>query len=135
MNQKLLFIQPSCYDDNGVVIKKRTLHFVGLAFPLLAALTPADWEVEVCIELIEDVPFDTDADVIGIGGMGQSTRRGIDIAKAFKQRGKTVIMGGPMVTIAPHLAAPYHRPAVNRLGRAVAAVAAIAGDATDETGV
>lgn len=107
MNQKLLFIQPSCYDDNGVVIKKRTLHFVGLAFPLLAALTPADWKVEVCIELIEDVPFDTDADVIGIGGMGQSTRRGIDIAKAFKRRGKTVIMGGPMVTIAPHLAAPY----------------------------
>jgi radical SAM superfamily enzyme YgiQ (UPF0313 family) len=107
VNRKILFIQPSCYDGRGVVIKKRTLHFVGLAFPLLAALTPADWEVEVCIELIEDVPFDTDADVVGIGGMGQSTRRGIDLAREFRRRGKIVIMGGPMVSIAPQLAAPF----------------------------
>lgn len=105
--RKILFIQPSCYDEQGLVIKKRTLHFVGLAFPLLAALTPDDWEVEVCVELIENVPFETDADVVGIGGMGQSTRRGIDLAKEFKRRGKTVIMGGPMVTLAPELAAPF----------------------------
>ncbi|MEJ2547047.1 MAG: radical SAM protein [Gemmatimonadota bacterium] len=105
--KKILFIQPSCYDDDGVVIKKRTLHFVGLAFPIIAALTPDDWEVEVCVELIEKVPFDTDAEVVGIGGMGQSTRRGIDLAKEFKRRGKTVIMGGPMVTLAPEFAAPF----------------------------
>lgn len=105
--KKILFIQPSCYDDQGLVIKQRTLHFVGLAFPVLAALTPDDWEVEVCVELIEKVPFDTDADVVGIGGMGQSTRRGIDLAKEFKRRGKTVIMGGPMVTLAPQFAAPF----------------------------
>jgi radical SAM superfamily enzyme YgiQ (UPF0313 family) len=107
VRRKILFIQPSCYDDEGVVIKKRTLHFVGLVFPLLAAMTPSRWEIEVVIELIEDIPFDSDADVIGIGGMGQSTRRGIDLAKEFKRRGKTVIMGGPMVTIAPELAAPF----------------------------
>ncbi len=107
MNQKILLVQPSCYDDRGEVIKKRRLHFVGLAFPIIAALTPPDWEVEVCIELIERIPFDTDADVVGIGGMGESTRRGIDLAKEFKRRGKTVIMGGPMVTIAPALAAPF----------------------------
>jgi radical SAM superfamily enzyme YgiQ (UPF0313 family) len=105
--KKILFIQPSCYDDDGLVIKKRTLHFVGLAFPIIAALTPDDWEVEVCVELIEKVPFDTDADVVGIGGMGQSTRRGIDLAKEFKRRGKTVIMGGPMVTLAPQFASPF----------------------------
>jgi radical SAM superfamily enzyme YgiQ (UPF0313 family) len=105
--KKILFIQPSCYDEDGSVIKKRTLHFVGLAFPILAALTPDDWEVEVCVELIENVPFDTDADVVGIGGMGQSTRRGIDLAKEFKRRGKTVIMGGPMVSLAPELASSF----------------------------
>lgn len=107
MRQKILFIQPSCYDDRGLVIKKRTLHFVGLALPLLAALTPDDWEVEVRVELIEKVPFDTDAEVVGIGGMGESTRRAIDLAKEFKRRSKTVIMGGPMVTLAPQLAAPF----------------------------
>lgn len=107
MKRKILLVQPSCYDDGGSVIKKRRLHFVGLAFPLLAALTPRDWDIEVCIELIEDVPFDTDAGLVGIGGMGQSARRGIDIASEFRRRGKTVVMGGPMVTIAPHLAAPF----------------------------
>lgn len=107
MKQKILFIQPSCYDEQGRVIKKRTLYFVGLAFPLLAALTPPEWEVEVCIELIEEIPFDTDAAVIGIGGMGQSTLRGLHLAREFKRRGKTVIMGGPMVTLAADLAAPY----------------------------
>ncbi len=107
MNKKILFIQPTIYDDFGSVVKKRRLHFVGLAYPLLAAMTPPDWDVEICLETIEEVPYDTDADVIGIGGMGQAANRGKDIAREFKKRGKTVIMGGPMVTLAPELTEPY----------------------------
>lgn len=107
VNKKILFIQPTIYDDFGRVVKKRRLFFVGLAYPLLAAMTPSDWEVEICLETIEDIPFDTDADVIGIGGMGQAANRGKDIAIEFKKRGKTVLMGGPMVTLAPALAAPH----------------------------
>src|SRR5512145_2828580 len=107
MRKKILFIQPTIYDDFGNVIKKKTLYFVGLAFPLLAALTPPDWEVEICLETIEEIPFNTDADVIGIGGMGQAANRGKDIALEFRKLGKTVLMGGPMVSLVPELVKPF----------------------------
>jgi len=107
LNKKILFIQPSIYDDKGRIVKKRKLYFVGLAYPVLAALLPSDWSCEICIETIEDIPFDTDADVIGIGGMGHAANRGKDIAAEFKKRGKIVFMGGPMVSLIPETAKQY----------------------------
>ncbi len=107
MKKKILFIQPTIYDDFGNLVKKHRLYFVGLAYPLMAAYTPDEWDVEICLETIEEIPYDTDATVIGIGGMGQAANRGKDIAIKFKTLGKTVIMGGPMVSLAPDLAAPY----------------------------
>jgi len=103
MKKKILFIQPTIYDDRGILVKKSRLYFVGLAFPLLAAMTPPDWEVEICLESIEEIPWDTDASVIGVGGMGHAANRGKDIARRFKALGKTVLMGGPMVSLAPDL--------------------------------
>ena len=103
MRKKILFIQPTIYDDRGVLVKKSRLYFVGLAYPLLAAMTPPDWEVEICLETIEEIPWDTDASVIGVGGMGHAANRGKDIAKRFRELGKTVLMGGPMVSLAPDL--------------------------------
>ena len=67
--------------------------------PLLAAITPETWDVDVCIETLEDVPFDTDAELIGIGSMGHSIIRGIEIAQEFKKRGKTVVFGGYMASL------------------------------------
>jgi len=101
MKRKLLLIQPSPYDSHGRPIKKNRLYFVGLGLPLLAALTPADWEVEIILETIETIPFATDAALIGIGSMGHATRRSIDIAREFKRRGKTVVLGGYMVSLIP----------------------------------
>jgi len=99
--KKILLIQPTIYSDDNQLIKRNKLYFVGLTMPLLAALTPADWQVEICIETIEEIPFDTDAAVIGIGSMGHSLRRGIEIAEQFKKRGKIVIFGGLMASLLP----------------------------------
>lgn len=107
MNKKILFIQPSIYDDKGKIVKKNKLYFVGLAYPVLASLLPKGWTCEICIETIEKIPFDTDADVIGIGGMGHAANRGKDIAIEFKKRGKIVFMGGPMVSLVPDLAKEF----------------------------
>ena len=107
MNKKLLLIQPTPYDQHGVLVKKRKLYFVGLALPLLAALTPDEYEVELCYETIEDVPFDTDADLIGISSMGHAVMRTIDIAKRFRALGKTVVLGGYMVSLMPEEAQKY----------------------------
>ena len=80
---------------------------MGLALPLLAALTPDDFEVELCYETIEDVPFDTDAELIGISSMGHAVMRTIDIANKFRELGKTVILGGYMVSLMPEEAKKY----------------------------
>jgi radical SAM superfamily enzyme YgiQ (UPF0313 family) len=99
---KILFIQPTQYSEDGTgLIKQNRLYLPGLAFPHLAAITPNHWKVNVCLEVIEDVPFDTDADLIGIGAMGQAVIRAKEIAREFKRRGKTVVMGGYMPSMVP----------------------------------
>ena len=109
MKKKILFIQPTIYDDYGKLVKKKKLYFVGLAYPLLCAMLPEDWECEICLETIEEIPFDTDASVIGIGGMGHAAARSRDIAVEFKRRdpSKIVLMGGPMASLVPELAKEY----------------------------
>lgn len=107
MKKKILLIQPTPYDQHGQLVKKSRLYFVGLALPLLAALTPEEYEVELCYETIEEVPFDTDAELIGISSMGHAVMRTIDIAKRFKELGKTVILGGYMVSLMPEEAKKY----------------------------
>lgn len=104
---KILLIQPTPYDGNGKLVKKNKLYFVGLALPLLAALTPDGFEVELCYETIEDVPFDTDAGLIGISSMGHAVIRTIDIAKRFREAGRTVVLGGYMVSLMPEEAQKY----------------------------
>lgn len=97
--KKILLIQPTPYDQNHKPIKKKRLYFVGLAMPLLAAMLPENWEAEIVLEIIEEIPFDTDADLVGISTMGHGVIRSIDIAKAFRDKGKTVVLGGYMASI------------------------------------
>lgn len=97
--KKLLLIQPSPYDKNHQPIKKKRLYFVGLALPLLAAMTPKDWDVEICLETIEEVPLETDAGLIAISTMGHGVLRSIDLAKHYRSKGKKVILGGYMASI------------------------------------
>lgn len=105
--KKILLIQPSPYDQNHRPIKKKKLYFVGLAMPLLAAMMPDDWECEIILEIIEDIPMDTDADLIGISTMGHGVLRSIDLASEFRKKGKTVILGGYMASIMPEEALKY----------------------------
>ena len=104
---KILFIQPTQYAENGKLCKQRKINLPGLAFPLLAAYTPSHWEVELLIEVVDEIDFDSDADIIAIGSMGHATFRGLEIATAFKKKGKTVVMGGYMASIAYEEAMKY----------------------------
>ena len=96
---KVLLIQPTQYAPGGGLCKQRRIYLPGLAFPLLAALTPEDWEVEIRLEVIDDIDLDTDADLVGIGTMGHAAFRGLDLAREFKARGKPVFMGGYMASM------------------------------------
>jgi radical SAM superfamily enzyme YgiQ (UPF0313 family) len=104
---KILFIQPTQYAENGKLCKQRKINLPGLAFPLLAAYTSSNWDVELMIEVVDEINFDAEADIVAIGTMGHATFRGIEIAQEFKKKGKTVIMGGYMASIAFEEAKKY----------------------------
>ena len=105
---KIILIQPSQYDaKTGELLKYKRLLLPGLTLPLLAALTPANWEVEIIIEAIENVNFDAKCDLVGIRMMGHSMYRGIVIANEFKKRGKTVIAGGNISQMIPEAVAGH----------------------------
>jgi len=104
---KILFIQPTQYAENGKLCKQKRINLPGLVFPLLAAYTPDNWEVELLIEVVDDIDFDTKADIVAIGSMGHATFRGIEIAQEFKKRGAVVVMGGYMVSMAHEEASRY----------------------------
>ena len=97
---KILFIQPTQYAVSGKLCKQKKINLPGLAFPLLAAYTPAHWTVELLIEVVDEIDYNSDADIVAIGTMGHATFRGLEIAAEFKKRGKTVVLGGYMASIA-----------------------------------
>ena len=101
---KVLFIQPSQYLSTGEIVKQKKLYLPGLVFPLLAAMLPENWKAEVSLEVIDEINFNSDADIIGIGAMGHSIFRAFDIAGEFRKRGKIVFMGGYMASMIPEIA-------------------------------
>ncbi|MCD4664005.1 MAG: B12-binding domain-containing radical SAM protein [Bacteroidales bacterium] len=104
---KILFIQSTPYYKKNKLIKKSRLYFVGLAPAIFASLVPDDVEFEICLETIEDVNFNTEADLILISGMGHAFVRSVDIAKKFKTLGKTIVLGGYMASLIPKEAKKY----------------------------
>jgi radical SAM superfamily enzyme YgiQ (UPF0313 family) len=96
---KILFIQPTQYGADRKLCKQKRIYLPGLAFPLLAAMTPKHWEVELKLEVVDEIDFESDADIVGIGTMGYAIYRGIEIATEFRKRGKTVVMGGYMASM------------------------------------
>ncbi|MBI3892396.1 MAG: radical SAM protein [Candidatus Wallbacteria bacterium] len=99
---KLLIISSTLKSkETGLPVKQRMLYAPGLAPALLAGLTPSDWDVELCYETIEDVPLDTDADLVAVTAMGYALWHAFDFMDEFRRRGKTVICGGPMASLVP----------------------------------
>lgn len=94
MKKKILFIYPSSYDTNQKIIKSRKSFMPSRSLPYLAALTPKRYNVRIVDEIVENVNFNEDVDLIALGGMMRNTLRAIDIAKGFHSRGKQVVIGG-----------------------------------------
>lgn len=67
----------------------------------VAALAPADWSITICDEHVEEIDFDVQADYIGITGKTTQVKRMIEVAREFRRRGQTVIIGGPFASLSP----------------------------------
>jgi radical SAM superfamily enzyme YgiQ (UPF0313 family) len=98
---KVLLVKPSHFERNGTLVKLRKGRRIELTLPLLAALTPADIEVELVDETIQEVPFDTDSDLVGITSLTRNAPRAYALADRFRQLGKTVVLGGIHATFQP----------------------------------
>jgi radical SAM superfamily enzyme YgiQ (UPF0313 family) len=107
---KIALLSPkgSLYRKRGGIFRK-SLRYSPLTLPTLAALIPAHipHELQLLDEAIDDIPLDLDADLIGITVITGSSVRSYELADAFRARGKTVVLGGPHVTLVPDDAAPH----------------------------
>ena len=72
-----------------------------LGLATVAALTPPSWQVEIADENVEEICFDSDADLIGITAFNVQFHRAIEICAEFKKRGKKVVFGGPYCSLFP----------------------------------
>ena len=73
-----------------------------------AASVPAHIEVRVTDENVQEVDFSGDYDLVGIGCMLTcQAPRAYELAREFKARGKTVVMGGLHVALCPDEAAQH----------------------------
>jgi Fe-S oxidoreductase len=64
----------------------------------LAALTPKEHTVRVFHQQVDKIDFDTQADLIAISFFSGFAPSAFKLAKQFREKGKTVIAGGPHVT-------------------------------------
>ena len=89
---KILFVAPGW--PRGRLWGELGFKFPALSLAALAAVTPPDWEVALCDENRHPVDFATDADLIAITAMTPQAPRAYELAGRFRERGKTVVMGG-----------------------------------------
>src|SRR5882672_480345 len=107
---KIVLISPKgpLYRHRGGIWKK-SLRYQPLTLTTLAALVPSELAAEVQLfdEGISDVPFELDADLIGLTVITGTARRAYELADHFRTRGIAVVLGGPHVTLIPEDAAPH----------------------------
>lgn len=101
---KILLVSP-CPEKE---IRQNQFSIPQITLSLLAAMTPAEHEVEICEEVYGDIiDFDGNYDLVGISLMSQTSLRGYEIANAFKLRGTPVIFGGIHASARPAEALMY----------------------------
>ena len=76
-----------------------------LVLPLLAGLTPPDFDISLVDENVEPVDTNAAADLVALSCMTASAPRAYAIADAFRERGIPVVIGGIHPTIMPDEAA------------------------------
>ncbi len=90
------------YRKNGGIFKQ-SLRYMPLTFPTLVSLIPPELDAEVSCydEGIETIPPRIDADLVGITVITGTAKRAYELAAQYRREGKTVVLGGPHVTLQP----------------------------------
>lgn len=94
-------------EDSRQVRSRRLIRFPQLTMPLLAAYTPANWEVSHCDEIVQDLDFDKRLDLVGITANTPAAPHAYEIAAEYRRRGVKVVIGGPHATLLPEEVAEH----------------------------
>jgi radical SAM superfamily enzyme YgiQ (UPF0313 family) len=93
---KILLIAPSLDE-----VRSRFLRIPQLTLGVISALTPAEIEVDVVEEEIEEVNFDKYYDLVGISCMTAVAPRAYQLSSVFRKKGAKVVLGGIHPTVLP----------------------------------
>ncbi len=74
-----------------------------LAIPTVAAMVPESFDLRLCDENLTRIDFETPADFVAITGKVSQWGRMRRIAREFRERGRTVILGGPFASLCPEV--------------------------------
>ena len=101
MNEKprILLVQPTTVHLDGTPHKTRWRLIMGLMIPLMAGLTPDDFDVTLCDERLEDIDFDGGWDLVGMTTTIGASLRAYQLGDEFRKRGIPVVMGGFHATL------------------------------------
>ncbi len=78
------------------------------SLPLIAALTPPEYTVSILDENVECIPFDEEADLVGISlSHTYQAPRAYQISERFRSKGIKVLLGGTHVTVMPQEAGKH----------------------------
>ncbi len=91
---KLKFINPSIYLRNNELLKFKKIYFPAMQFLILASLTPDNYEISYIDELIDNIDLNEKTDLVCISLNTFQARRAYELADAFRNKGKKVILGG-----------------------------------------
>jgi radical SAM superfamily enzyme YgiQ (UPF0313 family) len=72
-----------------------------MTLPYVAALTPPDIRVEIKDDLLEEITFREDCDLVALSFMSHQAPRAYQLAAGFRRRSIPVVMGGFHATLAP----------------------------------
>jgi len=78
-------------------------HYISylLAIPTLISLTPAEHEIRVFDENIEDIDYTWEADLVGISVRTMFAQRAYSISETFRKRGVRTVLGGIHPSMCP----------------------------------
>lgn len=97
---KLLLITASSPEIRRIR-QSRVLNFQQITMPYLAAYVPSHWTILHVDEAVETVDLESSADLVAITFHTPSAPHVYELAARFRQRGITVALGGPHVTLRP----------------------------------
>jgi radical SAM superfamily enzyme YgiQ (UPF0313 family) len=102
---KILLIAPASGKWRKVartgLFNGKTFRFSLLSLLSVAAVTPADAEVQIVDEQVDDIPWEADVDLVGITCMTALAPWAYEISARFRKRGVPVVLGGMHSTLLP----------------------------------